>query len=290
MQPSHLYQKFLPSLTAMFLLFGGVWLAPAYAQDNDKATESVTVKLRASGFNGDAGALSPHVIEQFGLPPAIPDGALDDEIVKALESVFGDSMKDGRWTNDQSEALQILANSEDPRLAWLVSDLMRIVSSQDLAGLLAAAITSLLGIEFPDANLWGRTTDHLIAWNIPEPPGYLAHKRNVYTLIEPSWEPLFIEGDIDWRHVSWGGVRIDDRPYDTTDNACNCIPAADNPPVSSAADTPGESWKCARWSTIRLAGAISVFPIAPYAVRLKPISPINCLRVSSDPFCVHRVC
>ncbi len=36
--------------------------------------------------------------------------------------------------------------------------------------------------------------------------------------------------------VSWGGVLIDDRPYDTTDQLCNCIPAADNPPVSSAAD------------------------------------------------------
>ena len=31
-------------------------------------------------------------------------------------------------------------------------------------------------------------------------------------------------------------VRIDDRAYDTTDERCNCIPAADNPKVSSAKD------------------------------------------------------
>ena len=43
-----------------------------------------------------------------------------------------------------------------------------------------------------------------------------------------------VEGDIDWRHVSWGGVLIDDRRYGTTDELCNCIPAADNPKVSNA--------------------------------------------------------
>ena len=36
--------------------------------------------------------------------------------------------------------------------------------------------------------------------------------------------------------MSWGGVPIDARPYDMTDESCNCIPAADNPPVSSAAE------------------------------------------------------
>lgn len=34
--------------------------------------------------------------------------------------------------------------------------------------------------------------------------------------------------------MSWGGVRIDDRAFDTTDDPCNCIPAADNPPVTDA--------------------------------------------------------
>ncbi len=77
-------------------------------------------------------------------------------------------------------------------------------------------------------------TDHLIAWDIPAPPGYLDVKKAIFTRIEPGWEKLFVEGTIDWRHVSWGGVLIDDRPYDETDEDCNCIPAADNPRVSSA--------------------------------------------------------
>lgn len=33
-----------------------------------------------------------------------------------------------------------------------------------------------------------------------------------------------------------GGVLIDDRPFDRTDDPCNCIPAADNPDVIAAAD------------------------------------------------------
>ena len=52
----------------------------------------------------------------------------------------------------------------------------------------------------------------------------------------PGWDELFVEGDIDWRLVSWGGVLIDNRAYDKTDDGCNCIPAADNPAVSSAED------------------------------------------------------
>jgi len=52
----------------------------------------------------------------------------------------------------------------------------------------------------------------------------------------PGWHKIFVEGNIDWRHVSWGGVLIDDRKYNATDEICNCIPAADNPQVSSAED------------------------------------------------------
>ena len=59
-------------------------------------------------------------------------------------------------------------------------------------------------------------------------------KRAIFTNIIPGWERIFVEGDIDWRHVSWGGVLIDDRAYDTTDEPCNCIPAADNPPAIPA--------------------------------------------------------
>ena len=52
----------------------------------------------------------------------------------------------------------------------------------------------------------------------------------------PGWEQIFVEGDIAWQLVGWGGVNIDSRPYNTTDVACNCIPAIDNPQVSNATD------------------------------------------------------
>ncbi|MEO1542658.1 MAG: DUF3179 domain-containing (seleno)protein, partial [Pseudomonadota bacterium] len=81
---------------------------------------------------------------------------------------------------------------------------------------------------------WHELTDHLIAWDIPSYPGYLDTKREIFTRFVPGWERIFVEGNIDWRLVSWGGVLIDDRPYDETDMPCNCIPAADNPEVSTA--------------------------------------------------------
>ena len=98
------------------------------------------------------------------------------------------------------------------------------------------AASEVLGISLSDRNHWGEVTDHLMAWDIPAPPDYLESKRAIFTAAVPGWDKIFVPGDIDWRHVSWGGVLIDDRAYDTTDKLCNCIPAADNPEVSNASD------------------------------------------------------
>ncbi|MEP3199705.1 MAG: DUF3179 domain-containing (seleno)protein [Lentilitoribacter sp.] len=181
-------------------------------------------------------ALPDYVIEKFGEPPAIPDGELSDEVKAAVKVAFIDAMEKSSWDRDQSVALITISQSKDPRLVWILSDLMRFSSGQRLNIELSAASTNLLGKEIPLQNQWGVATDHLIAWDIPEPPNYLEYKRAIFTTIVPGWERIFVEGDIDWRHVSWGGVLIDNRPYDTTDEPCNCIPAADNPEVSSAED------------------------------------------------------
>ena len=93
-----------------------------------------------------------------------------------------------------------------------------------------------MGKNLQDYNSWGIVTDHLISWDIPAPPDYLQVKRANCTNVVPGWDKIFVEGDIDWRLVSWGGVLIDDRAYNTTYEACNCIPAADNPEVSTATD------------------------------------------------------
>ncbi|MEM6499753.1 MAG: DUF3179 domain-containing (seleno)protein [Pseudomonadota bacterium] len=180
--------------------------------------------------------LPDYVIEQFGQPPAIPEGELSAAMQFAVRVAFIDSVTLSVWDENQVQALEAIANSGDPRLVWLISDMMRFIASQQLSGTFSDAAGKLLGKKFASGNNWGVVTDHLLAWNIPAPPDYLKAKRAIFTSIVPGWEKIFVEGDIDWRLVSWGGVLIDDRPFDTTDNLCNCIPAADNPDVTSAAD------------------------------------------------------
>ena len=178
--------------------------------------------------------LPDYVIAEFGTPPAVPEGPLPDALRRAVQTAFVDSVEGSTWGRDQSLAMMEIAEAGDPRLVWPISDLMRFVSGHGLNTELVTAAAILLEIERPTENAWGIVTDHLMAWDIPAPPDYLETKRAIFTGFVPGWEKIFVEGTIDWRLVSWGGVLIDDRPFDTTDARCNCIPAADNPAVSTA--------------------------------------------------------
>ncbi|WP_299041319.1 DUF3179 domain-containing (seleno)protein [uncultured Tateyamaria sp.] len=184
----------------------------------------------------EAAPLPAYVTDAFGHPPAVPDGPLPETLRFAVRVVFEDSLTQSAWGRDQQLALTEIAESGDPRLAWVISDMMRFTWRASFDDALAAAAAKLLQIDYDGPQRWGQVTDHLIAWDIPSYPGYLETKRAIFTNFVPGWDRIFVEGDIDWRLVSWGGVLIDDRPYDTTDDACNCIPAADNPEVSSAAE------------------------------------------------------
>jgi uncharacterized protein DUF3179 len=184
----------------------------------------------------EAEALPDYVIEQFGKPPAVPQGPLSDALRSAVQVAFVDSLTQPAWGKEQITALQQIAGSKDPRIVWIISDMMRFVTGGQLNAALADTASQLLEKELPNENHWGSVTDHLIAWDIPAPPDYLQTKRAIFTTIVPGWDKIFVEGDIDWRLVSWGGVLIDNRAYNKTDEACNCIPAADNPEVSSAGD------------------------------------------------------
>ncbi len=193
--------------------------------------------LSASAVHAETSEPLPdYVIEQFGAPPEVPEGPLSNAMQFAVRVAFIDSVTLGVWDENQTLALEEIAKSGDPRLAWLISDLMRFVPSRQLHATLSDAAGRLLGKEFRGDHNWGTVTDHLLAWDIPAPPDYLTAKRAIFTNIVPGWDKLFVEGDIDWRLVSWGGVLIDDRAYDSTDRLCNCIPAVDNPEVSSAED------------------------------------------------------
>lgn len=193
------------------------------------------VFLAAPGV-ATAEKLADYVVAEYGQPPASPEGALTPEITDALRVAFIDSVTNGQWGRDQDVALAAVAASGDPRLGWIISDLLRFVPDARLSNTLTTATSELFGKDLGTQNAWGVVTDHLIAWNIPAPPNYFDYKRAIFTGLIPGWEDIFVEGDIDWRLVSWGGVLIDARPFDTTDEPCNCIPAADNPPVLTAAE------------------------------------------------------
>lgn len=180
--------------------------------------------------------LPDYVIERFGAPPAVPVGPLPETLRAAVELAFVEGTRGQVWGKAHALALNDVAESKDPRLVWIISDLMRFVSDADFEAVLASAAAKLLNKELSVANRWGTITDHLIAWDIPAPPDYLRTKRAIFTSLVPGWDKIFVEGDIDWRLVSWGGVLIDDRKYDATDEECNCIPAADNPEVSNASE------------------------------------------------------
>ena len=180
--------------------------------------------------------LPDYVIEEFGNPPAVPEGPLSAALQSAMTVAFVNSTKRTSWQEPQIAALGEIVDANDPRVAWLIADLMRFAPSRQLNSDLANAASRLLGIESPINNHWGVVTDHLIAWDIPAPPDYLRFKRAIFTALVPGWDKIFVAGNIDWRHVSWGGVLIDDRAYDETRKSCNCIPVADNPETSSAED------------------------------------------------------
>ncbi|MEX3011211.1 DUF3179 domain-containing (seleno)protein [Hoeflea sp. TYP-13] len=187
----------------------------------------------------DAAPLPDYVIEAFGDRPSVPEGPLSAGLQSAVRVAFVDSIAQSTWGKDQSNALIEIAASKDPRLGWIISDLMRFASSRELNAILASAASELLGKDLLKPNAWGILTDHLMAWDIPAPPGYLDVKRAIFTGFIPGWDRIFVEGDIDWRMVSWGGVLIDNRAHDKTDDLCNCIPAADNPEVIGAEEA---SW------------------------------------------------
>jgi hypothetical protein len=174
----------------------------------------------------------------FGAPPKVPDEPLAADTETALDRLLDGAIA---GTLDR-DALDSLAASGDPRLAWIVSDLLRFIQGPDEESDLLAAFNELVGREVGEGpgfeqGAWVGVTDHLIAWDTPAPPGYRDRKAKLFLALEPAWEPFFADADsdIDWRLVSWGGVLIDDRPPGD-DDPCprGCIPALDDPALVPA--------------------------------------------------------
>lgn len=177
----------------------------------------------------------------FGEPPPIPDGPLSDEVVAAIEQIYGPTLDDRIFDINERQALDVLGESGDVRLGWMFSDLLRFIFGEDTRPRVASNANKVAGLELIPRDDWQQYTNRLIAWDVPEPPGYFESKKRLFTLVEPNWEPLFDEtSDVDWRLISWGGVFIDARPFGDTERCPGgCIPAADNPATTDAA---GGDW------------------------------------------------
>lgn len=173
----------------------------------------------------------------FGPAPAVPEGDLAPEVAAAIDLITSTDIDEISFNGDQLDAVALLGQSEDPRVAWILMDVLRFTRDLTQANALTSAGAELLGGELSTSD-WGTLTDRLIAWDVAEPPGYIDAKRFIYSSVLEEWRPFFdAEGDVDWRFVSWGGVRIDDQPYDQTPGTtCNCIPATDNPETQPASE------------------------------------------------------
>lgn len=202
----------------------------------DPATDPPTT----AGTTPDAG---PDAAADAGAPPRPPSfapapstatGPLAPEVTALLDQLVRDPVR------PDLDAITALGDSGDPRVLWVLSDVLRLAADQATYDTATDAASQLSGVDLRtlDDFSWGPLTDHLIAWDLPAFDGYPATKAALFTALEPGWQPFFddADSDIDWRLVSWGGVRIDDRPLgDPNPCLAGCIPSLDDPalvPVS----------------------------------------------------------
>ena len=113
--------------------------APATVAESD--SDAVLLDPRESG------ALRNHLGYAFPLPPEVPTGPIAQTAIDDLEFV---------WSSFQSEvgfsgtAVARLAQSGDPRLAWILSDLLRFFPRGDIADGAVSAFQSLTGARLAD--------------------------------------------------------------------------------------------------------------------------------------------
>ncbi len=190
------------------------------------------------GRDGADGAAPGRETYAFPEPPAVTDRQLEPPVAAALSLLLRSAVASAL----DRGALEDVAGSRDPRLAWLVSDLLRFYQGSPDDDALVAAFNRLTGVDVRrdplfDDNSWRTVTDHLLAWDLPAPPGYRERKAELFLALEPRWRPFFSDTDsaIDWRLVSWGGVLLDHRSLgDPGPCPLGCIPALDDPELTPA--------------------------------------------------------
>ncbi|MGH8924676.1 MAG: DUF3179 domain-containing (seleno)protein [Acidimicrobiia bacterium] len=221
---------------ALAVVVGIPLIACSQAATNSPEASSDVVAIEGNAKPIDArGYLFPP-------PPIVPDGELAPATSTAVDRLVASAE-----TSLDFNALEAVAASGDARLAWVLADLLRFLQVGRAGEELVGAFEKLTEVDLAaDSNSsgspWRAVTDHLIAWDLPPPPGYQELKRRLFLLVEPRWSPFFSDEDatIDWRWVSWGGVLIDDRPLgDGGFCERGCIPALDDPALT---DVTGGDW------------------------------------------------
>ena len=175
----------------------------------------------------------------FPPPPELPPGAVDPAIQAAMEEFLDLALAN----TFETEVLERVVAGGDPRAAWFIADLLRFIQTGEHGSSLASAFDRLTGTAIADnpEAYFILAFDHLIAWDLPAWPEYDILKRDLYTSIEPAWDPFFTGNvSLDWRPVTWGGVLIDNRPFGSID-PCErgCIPSLDEPATT---DADGGGW------------------------------------------------
>ncbi len=207
------------------LVVAGALVAGACSSPDDTRSSSATpapVEVEA----GTARTFPP--------APAAPTGPLhpDDELT--IETMLG-SLEVGFGSGVVS-ALEVHA---DPRVLWVLADFLRFTQGSTLGLTMERTVENIAGVDIADSRPWADLTDHLIAWDVPAPPGYPAFKGALLTAVDERWAFLFADPDatIDYRLLSWGGVLVDDRPLGDPDPCPRgCIPALDDPALVPATD------------------------------------------------------
>ncbi len=188
---------------------------------------------RTSEGGGGAAATTP--IDDRPLSPEVAD-AVDRAVTEASQFI-GEPL----LLPLDPEVFADLATVDDARAGWIMVDMGQFVfRGEAVEGLIDAANTLAGprpdGRDFTIRTWWKGLGDHLITTDVPAPPGYLDQKRKLYGAADTTFIRLLDpDATIDWRHVSFGGVLADNRPYGS-DETCFCITALDEPPVVSAAE------------------------------------------------------
>lgn len=230
--------KLLPLLATVAIVSAACSSVDDAASVSSSIAEDSTTETQDEIEAGDFTFEVPvGIATDFGPAPSVPEGELDGEVAAAIELITSTNIAETNFDEAQLDAVALLGESQDPRVAWILVDVLRFTRDLTQANALTSAGAQLLGDELQTSD-WASLTDRLIAWDIPEPPGYLDAKRFIYSSVLEEWRPLFDPaGSVDWRFVSWGGVRIDDQPFgETPGTTCNCIPAVDNPETQPASD------------------------------------------------------